>query len=98
MSLAEAAAAASAAEATQSSSNYSVKDDVQRLLEGLSSTMSAMQRAVDSEREIAEMRAERERLRQGSGVGGGGEETELHHALMPEPRAINYRPCCVLRG
>ena len=72
MSLAEAAAAASAAEATQSSSNYSVKDDVQRLLEGLSSTMSAMQRAVDSEREIAEMRAERERLRQGSGGGGGG--------------------------
>lgn len=74
MSLAEAAAAASAAEATQSSSNYSVKDDVQRLLEGLSSTMSAMQRAVDSEREIAEMRAERERLRQGNGGGGGGGE------------------------
>jgi hypothetical protein len=69
MSLAEAASAAAAAEASQSSS-ASAKDDVQRLLEGLSNTMTAMQRAVDSEREIAEMRAERERLRQGNGQEG----------------------------
>jgi hypothetical protein len=73
MSLAEAALAATAAEAvslssssSSSSSSSTVKDDVQRLLDGLNSAMSAMQRAVDSEREIAEMRAERVSLRHGN--------------------------------